>query len=109
MRIRAGYELVFECPQPTPMLLALSIHPSRRADLLTEQRLTFTPPLEARDYVDGFGNVCTRIVAPAGTTTIATDFEIWDHGRPDPVVPDAVQHDIRDLPDEVLVFLLGSR
>ena len=109
MRIRAGYELIYECPQPTPMLLALNIHPSRRADLLTEQRLTFTPPVEARDYVDGFGNVCTRIVAPAGVTTIATDFEIYDHGRPDPVVPDAVQHDIRDLPDEVLVFLLGSR
>jgi transglutaminase-like putative cysteine protease len=109
MRIRAGYELIFECPQPTPMLLALNIHPSRRADLLTEQRLTFTPPVEVRDYVDGFGNVCTRIVAPAGVTTIATSFEIYDHGRPDPVVPDAVQHDIRDLPDEVLVFLLGSR
>jgi transglutaminase-like putative cysteine protease len=109
MRIRAGYELVYECPQPTAMLLALNIHPSRRADLLTDQVLSFSPAVEARDYLDGFGNVCTRIVAPAGRTTISTGFEIYDSGRPDVVVPDARQHDIGELPDEVLVFLLGSR
>jgi transglutaminase-like putative cysteine protease len=109
MRIRAGYELVYECPQPTAMLLALNIHPSRRADLLTDQVLRFTPAVEARDYVDGFGNVCTRIVAPTGRTTIATEFEIFDSGKPDIVARDAPQHDIRDLPDDVLVYLLGSR
>jgi transglutaminase-like putative cysteine protease len=109
MRIRAGYELIYDCPQPTAMLLALNIHPSRRVDLLTDQVLRFDPVVEARDYVDGFGNVCTRIVAPAGQLTIATEFEIYDHGQPDPVAPDARQHDIRDLPDDVLVYLLGSR
>ena len=29
MQIRAGYEIEYECPQPTPKLLVLSIHPSR--------------------------------------------------------------------------------
>jgi len=109
MRIRAGCEFVYECPKPTPMLLVLNIHPSRRVDLLTEQILTFSPALEAWDYTDVFGNICTRIVAPAGQTTIATDFEIYDHGQPDNVALDAAQHDIRNLPDDVLVFLLGSR
>ena len=108
MRIRAGYELAYECPQPTPMLLMLNIHPSRRPDLLTEQVLR-SRRRGARDYVDGFGNVCTRIVAPAGRMTIATTFVIYDSGEPDVVRRDAAQHDIRDLPDEVLVFLLGSR
>ncbi|MFY9834770.1 MAG: hypothetical protein WAK66_18915, partial [Methylocystis sp.] len=32
MRIRVGYELIFECPQPTPMLLTLNTHFSRVAD-----------------------------------------------------------------------------
>jgi transglutaminase-like putative cysteine protease len=109
MRIRAGHEIVFECAQPTPMLLMLSVHPLRRHDLVSGQVLKFDPPLEARGYLDGFGNLCTRIVAPAGRTSIATDFEIEDSGAPDPVVPDAVQHDVADLPDEVLVYLLGSR
>jgi hypothetical protein len=26
MQIRLGYELVYECPQPTPMLLMLNVH-----------------------------------------------------------------------------------
>ncbi|UHD45799.1 transglutaminase family protein [Aureimonas altamirensis] len=109
MKIRAGFTLGYECPQPTPMLLVLNIHPSRRGDLLTDQTLQFDQPIEAWGYTDGFGNACTRIMAPAGITTISTAFEIYDDGQPDIVALDAVQHEIKDLPDEVLVFLLGSR
>jgi transglutaminase-like putative cysteine protease len=109
MRIRAGFNLTYECWQPTPMLLVLEIHPSRRVDLLTEQVVGFDRPIEARGYVDGFGNACTRIEAPAGLTTISTLFEVYDNGQPDVVAPDSVQHDIKELPDEVLRYLLGSR
>jgi hypothetical protein len=55
MRIRPGYNLTYECPQSTPMLLVLEIHPSRRVDLLTEQIVRFDPPIESRAYIDGFG------------------------------------------------------
>ena len=109
MLIRAGYELAYECPRPTPMVLCLTVHPSRQADLLRPQAIRFTPPVQGRDYVDGFGNVCTRIVAPAGRTTISAAFEVRDNGRPDEVDRGAVQHRVEDLPDEVLVYLLGSR
>jgi transglutaminase-like putative cysteine protease len=109
MKIRAGFTLGYDCPQPTPMLLVLKVHPSRRGDLLGDDTLVFDPPVAAADYTDSFGNICTRIVAPAGITTISTRFEIRDSGRPDDVAPDAVQHQIMDLPDEVLLFLLGSR
>ena len=109
MRIRAGYDLVYDCPQPTPMILCLTVHPSRRSDLITPQTVRFTPPVEGCDYVDGFGNVCTRIVAPAGRTQISSSFEIEDSGRPDDVDWNAIQHPIEDLPDDVLVYLLGSR
>ncbi|GGD15159.1 transglutaminase [Aureimonas glaciei] len=91
------------------MLLVLNIHPSRRVDLLTDQTLTFDRDIEAWDYVDGFGNACSRITAPPGLTTISTRFDIYDTGQPDITAWDAIQHDIKDLPDEVLVFLLGSR
>lgn len=109
MKIRAGFQIAHDCPQATPMLLVLNIHPSRRVDLLTDQVLRFDRPIEARDYIDGFGNACSRIVAPPGRTTISTEFEIYDGGLPEPVPEDAVQHDIKDLPDDVLVYLLGSR
>lgn len=109
MKIRAGFKLAYTCEHETPMLLVLNVHPSRRVDLLTEQVLSFDRPIEARSYVDGFGNACSRIVAPQGTTTITTSFDIYDSGLPDPVPERAWQHDIKDLPDDVLVFLLGSR
>jgi transglutaminase-like putative cysteine protease len=91
------------------MLLVLNIHPSRRIDLLSEQTLSFDQPIEAWTYTDTFGNACTRILAPAGITRVTSDFEIYDSGLPDVVPTEAVQHDIKDLPDEVLQFLLGSR
>jgi len=109
MHIHAGYSLTYECVGPTPMLLALNIHPSRRADLLSPQVLSFDPPLEAWDYSDSFGNACTRITAPPGRLTISSSFTVYDSGHPDVVPFDAHQHDVRDLPDDVLVYLLGSR
>lgn len=109
MIIRAGYSISFDCPKPTPTLLALRIHPSRTKDLLVPEALTFSPPVDAHDYTDGFGNTCTRLIAPAGRLTISTKFDITDPGMPDVVHTGAVQHDIADLPDDVLVFLLGSR
>lgn len=109
MKIRAGFNIGYQCEHETAMLLVLNIHPSRRADLLTEQTLTFDRPIEAWGYLDIFGNVCSRISAPPGLTTISTKFDIYDSGLPDPVPENAFQHDIKDLPDDVLVFLLGSR
>ncbi|MET3898485.1 transglutaminase-like putative cysteine protease [Devosia sp. UYZn731] len=109
MQIKSGFSLTYDCPQPTPMLLTLNIHPSRRVDLLTPQVLSFSPEVEPWEYLDVYGNVCTRITAPAGQLTISTEFELYDAGLPDIVPLDARQHDIRDLPDETLIYLLGSR
>jgi transglutaminase-like putative cysteine protease len=56
-----------------------------------------------------FGNTCTRIVAPAGVIEIRNEFLISDSGLPDEVAPEARQLDVAELPDDVLVYLLGSR
>ena len=109
MQIRAGFEIAYDCAHPTPMVLALSVHPSRLPDIAGPHRITFDPAITATDYHDGFGNICTRIVAPAGQLTMSTSFVIRDPGTPDPVVPEAVQHPVDELPDDTLVYLLGSR
>ena len=109
MRIHAGFEIAYDCPAPTPMLLALSVHPSRRDDLETPDWLRTDPNLEVRQYLDAYGNICSRILAPAGRTTLSGDFIIRDSGQVDAYAPDAAQIPAEDLPDEVLVFLLGSR
>lgn len=109
MEIRAGYDIAFQCPQPTPMTLALSIEPARERDLLSEHVIRFTPGVASRNYVDMFGNTCTRIVAPAGLIEIRNEFVIADSGLPDEAAPGARQLDVADLPDDVLIYLLGSR
>ncbi|MGZ5092311.1 MAG: transglutaminase-like domain-containing protein [Burkholderiales bacterium] len=109
MHIRAGFEIAYDCPKSTPMLLVLSIHPSRAKDLQTPHRISFDREVSAVDYVDGFGNVCTRITAPQGRTTIRTDFVIADSGLPDVIAPEARQLRIEELPQDTLAYLLGSR
>lgn len=109
MRIEAGYDIAFNCPQKVPMVLMLSVHPSRRHDLLTEPRIRFSPGTTAHDYLDSFGNICTRLVAPPGLLEISNRFVIRDSGQPDEVASEARQWGVDDLPDEALVFLLGSR
>jgi hypothetical protein len=74
MRIRAGYEISYDCPQPTPMILQVSVHPSRMPDLISWDGLQIDPPIPANTYHDSFGNFCHVIRAPAGRLTLSTDF-----------------------------------
>jgi transglutaminase-like putative cysteine protease len=109
MQIRLGYELNYALPQPTPMILTLSVHHSRVADLVRPDQMKTTPSVPTAAYRDGFGNWCTRLVAPAGPFRVTSDTTIHDSGAPEPVVPSAIQHPVHQLPEETLVFLLGSR
>jgi transglutaminase-like putative cysteine protease len=109
MKIRVGYELLYECPQPTPMILTLNIHYSRASDIVVPDFMVTEPSVPMSGYRDGFGNWCTRIVAPQGRTRVSTSAVVRDTGLPDEISPGAAQHAIPDLPEETLVFLLGSR
>ena len=109
MKIRAGYDIAFNCFQEVPMLLMLSVHPSRQQDLLTQHAIRFSPNADARDFRDAFGNVCTRLVAPPGIMEIRNEFLIADSGLPDETDVQAEQWPVGDLPDEALMYLLGSR
>ncbi|MGO8917921.1 MAG: transglutaminase-like domain-containing protein [Stellaceae bacterium] len=109
MQIRVGYELIYDCPQPTPMILTLNIHYTRASDLVVPDYLTTDPSVPITAYRDVFGNWCSRIVAPAGRIRIASTAIVRDTGQPDEVAPSAMQHLVQHLPEETLVFLLGSR
>jgi transglutaminase-like putative cysteine protease len=109
MQIRVGYEMAYECPQPTPMILALSVHYSRASDLVRPDHLVTNPPVPITAYRDMFGNWCSRLVAPAGRIVLSADALVYDSGRPEPVVPGAAQVPVEFLPESTLVYLLGSR
>lgn len=109
MLIEAGYDIAFECPARTPMLLQLNVHPSLDADLLKPDRINSDPPLATRSYIDHFGNRVTRVEVPAGLVAFSNRFVIHDSGEPDEAPPDTEMTPIAGLPDDVLLFLVSSR
>ena len=109
MKFRVGYELQYEFPQPTPVTLMLNIHFSRVSDLPMPDHIAISPSVSISGYRDGYGNWCSRFLAPTGRVLISTDSVVRDSGQPDPVVPDAEQVRVEQLPEEALVFLLASR
>jgi transglutaminase-like putative cysteine protease len=109
MQIRVGYELVYDCPQPTPMMLMLNIHYTRATDIVLPDRLVTSPAIPVASYRDGFGNWCSRIVAPRGRIRLSASAIVNDSGEPEPAARSAEQHAVQDLPEECLLFLLGSR
>ncbi|WP_116133527.1 transglutaminase family protein [Tropicimonas sp. IMCC34043] len=109
MRIRLGCRLGYSLPKPTPMIALLNVHYSRFGDLERPDFLFTTPSVPIESYRDGFGNWCTRFVAPAGEFMIGADGIFRDSGALDPFEPDAIQHPVEDLPAETLSCLLGSR
>ena len=109
MQIRVGYELIYDCLRPTPMILTLNIHFTRVSDIVVPDHLVTSPSIPITGYRDGFGNWCSRIVAPPGQIRLSTDAIVNDTGRPDEVAAAAQQIPVQNLPEETLLFLLGSR
>jgi transglutaminase-like putative cysteine protease len=109
MKLRVGYEMGYEFPQPTPVILMLNVHFTRVSDLAMPDSILIHPSVDLSGYRDGFGNWCSRFLAPAGNMSISADSVIRDSGLPDPVVADARQTLVEELPEETLVFLVASR
>jgi len=109
MLIRLGYEIAIDCPQPTPLVSMLEIHEERQGDIRRRTRVLTSPAVPSSTYRDLFGNVCRRMVAPAGPFRILHDALIADSGRPDEVNVLAAETPVEQLPDECLGYLLGSR
>ena len=109
LQLRVGYELIYDLPQQTPMALMLNIHHTRAGDIVVPDRMIAEPFVPMTTYTDGFGNFCTRIVAPPGRLRLSASGVLNDSGEPDPIALGEPQHAVEDLPDDSLVFLLGSR
>lgn len=109
MLIRLGYEIALEFPQDTPVVTALEIHSDRRHDLRWEMGFTPSPQIPTQTYADAYGNRCRRFVAPAGKLVLRYDAVVHDSGLPDPVVTDAAEIPVAELPSNAIGYMLGSR
>lgn len=108
MLIRTGFDIAFETQTEVPMLALLSVRPEYHEALRTPEVLVTNPAVPMRQFRDQFGNVCTRLVVPPGRVEFSSDFVVEVSGEPDAVAPDAEQHAIDDLPDDVLIYLMSS-
>jgi transglutaminase-like putative cysteine protease len=109
MLIRYGYDILYQFPDKTAVTVLLQVLPQREPDLVLADAVHLDPPVAQDSFKDCFGNRCVRFVAPKGTMRVFGDTIIKDNGIACPIVLDAVEHDIPDLPPETLEFLLPSR
>jgi transglutaminase-like putative cysteine protease len=109
MLIRLGYDIQFDLPCDVPFVGMVSVHPSRLQDLREPDELTVEPGATVTSYIDSFGNRCTRFLGKQGPVRLFNSTLIEDSGSPDPVNPSAREVKIEDLPQDILIYLLGSR
>ena len=104
MKLRIGYQLQYDFPQPTPSILVLNVHFTRVSVFLNPDHILISPAAPISGYRDSFGNWCSRVVLGPGPTRISTNAVIRNSGFPDLVVPGAHQVAVESLPEEALIF-----
>lgn len=120
MLIKSQYDIQFQIPFQTPMVALLHVHPSLEPRLTTPDRLSVdqlrsasgdaaTLQLAAEEYIDSFGNRCSRFVAPPGIIRLSGTNILNASDDPDPQGAGLAQTPVEQLPAETLQFLLPSR
>jgi len=75
---------------------------------VAREAYTLSPSVPVEEYTDIFGNLCQRLVAPAGDFSVHTTADVMTADAVD-TAPGAFFVEIQDLPDAVLLYLLPSR
>lgn len=107
MRLQAGCTLHFEAQAPTPLVLMLRPR-SGAGQWIETEAYQMTPHVAVSEYTDSYGNLCQRLVVPAGPFEVRTEVvadapDVIDVDEAAPYIP------VENLPDDVLQFLLPSR
>ncbi|SFV38902.1 transglutaminase-like domain-containing protein [Hyphomicrobium facile] len=108
MLIHVGYDIGLQLDAPTPLLLLLDVHPSRRRDIVYENALN-VPDIPIERGLDLYGNRTQRLVAPAGPLKLSYRAVVRDPGVLDETPLNAREIPIPDLPNYAMHFLSGSR
>jgi transglutaminase-like putative cysteine protease len=107
MWMRTTCYLEFRLQDPTPLILMLRARSGTRQWIAGES-YTLTPAVPVQEYTDIFGNLCQRLIAPAGEFHVRTSANVLTRDSVDQA-PGSGFVEIPDLPDNVLMYLLPSR
>ncbi|XOV93802.1 MAG: transglutaminase domain-containing protein [Bacteroidota bacterium] len=107
MLLRVSCFLELDLEFPTPLILMLRPR-SGPQQWIGREEYNISPTVPVDEYTDPLGNLCQRLVTPAGHFSIYTsaDVRIADFVDTNPGGPFI---EIQNLPDSVLSFLLPSR
>jgi transglutaminase-like putative cysteine protease len=107
MNLLTYCRLVFEITVPTPFVFMLRPR-SGAHQWVCSDKYTLSPLVYVSEFTDSYGNLCQRLVAPAGEFSITTNAEIISSGGVDRE-PGGHFVEVQNLPDSVLIYLLPSR
>jgi len=119
--IKSEFDIQFHLLQRTPMIAMLHIHPSVESQLTTNDRLKIehvgpqqggfdgAQELPVEEFLDGFGNRCSRFVAPAGAIRLSGGHILRVDDQPELQGFGAELTPVEQLPTDVLPYLLASR
>jgi transglutaminase-like putative cysteine protease len=107
MWIRTTCNLEFQLYDSTPLILMLRPR-SGIQQWVAREAYSLSPSVPVKEYTDIFGNLCQRMVAPAGEFSVNTSADVLTTDTVNKA-PGAPFVEIQDLPDEVLSYLLPSR
>jgi len=118
MLVRSEFAIEFGLPQDAAMIGLLRLHPSldrrvRAPEMLVVEQMDLQSgshlDVAVEEYVDSHGNRCSRFLAPAGYVRVSGSNLVEIEPVPDPIMTEARQALVEDLPSEVLQYLLSSR
>jgi hypothetical protein len=109
MHILYGFDIELDLFQPTTLITAMDVHPSRRDDIETESGFHTRPAVSLGTLTDCFGNVNQRVTAQSGVLGLKLTGVIRDTGLKDKVNLSAATVPISELAGDVLPFLAASR
>ncbi len=107
MWLNASCLLEFQIPVPTPFLLMLRPR-SGGNQWIAREEYVLSPSTPVNEFTDMFGNLCQRLVAPAGYFSVRTSAHVETADSSD-TAPNAPFIEVQQLPDDVLPFLYPSR
>ena len=107
MWLRISCDLMFYIEVPTPFILMLRPR-SGAQQWIAREEFKISPMVSVAEHTDNYGNLCQRLIAPAGNFSIYTNADVRTEALVD-VNPGAPFTEIQYLPEGVLHYLLPSR
>ncbi len=107
MWLRTSCDFLFDITLPVPFVLMLRPR-SGAQQWVAREEYRLAPSVPVFEFTDDYGNLCQRLIAPAGTFQVRTSAEV--------MIADSIDQafgapfvEVQNLPDAVLSYLLPSR